>query len=116
MEYTLDTSHERYIKISVNGLIVKSELVKLMAEILKHPLYPDRHTFWDLRHASLGLSISDLKEIVGVLRLYNPPVKRFSGKAALLVPGKMNTAIAEIFVAMTDFFQSNTRCLTRRTP
>jgi hypothetical protein len=60
----------------------------------------DKHTFWDLDEANMGLSIGDLKEIIGVLRLYKPARKDFADKAALLVPGKFNSAMAEMFVAM----------------
>jgi len=101
MDFELDASHEKYIKITISGLIVKLELISVMAEILQHSEYMDKHTFWDLREASMGLSIGDLKEIVGVLRLYKPERKDFADKAALLVPGKMHSAMAEMFVTMS---------------
>ncbi len=100
METKLDWTHNTYVKITISGLLVKPELISLMADILKHPNYPTRHTFWDLRHCGMGLSIVDLKEITGVLKLYRPE-KNFADKAALLVPGKMNSAMAEVFVTMT---------------
>ncbi|MDX2441034.1 MAG: hypothetical protein QNK40_10850 [Desulfobacterales bacterium] len=101
MDFELDASHEKYIEITISGLIVKPELISVMAEILQHSEYMDKHTFWDLREASMGLFIGDLKEIVGVLHLYKPERKDFANKAALLVPGKFNSAVAEIFVAMS---------------
>ena len=101
MDAEFDSSHTQYIKITISGLIVKPELISVMAEILQHPEYLDKHTFWDLTEASMGLSIGDLKEIVGVFRLYKPERKDFADKSALLVPGKMNTAMAEVFIAMS---------------
>ena len=100
METELDWSHDIYVKITISGLLVKPELISLMAEILQHPDYPSRHTFWDLRQCGMGLSIADLKEIIGVLKLYRPR-ENFADKAALLVPGKMNSAMAGVFVTMT---------------
>ncbi|MBA3011970.1 MAG: hypothetical protein KKF12_05400 [Proteobacteria bacterium] len=101
MEFELDSSHEKYIKITITGLIVKPELISVMAQLLQHPEYLDKHTLWDLREANMGLSIGDLKEIIGVLRLYKPQKKDFANKTALFVPGKFNSAMAEMFVAMS---------------
>lgn len=73
MEAELDSSHAQYIKLTINGLIVKPELISVMAQILQHPEYLDKHTLWDLREANMGLSIADFKEIVGVM--YSGPRK-----------------------------------------
>ncbi|WP_022666785.1 hypothetical protein [Desulfospira joergensenii] len=100
MDFTLDPSHEKYIKITISGLIVKSQLITVMSEILHHPQFLEKHTYWDLTQGSMGLSIGDLKEIIGVLRLYKPEKKNFADRSSLLVPGKMNKAIAEMFVTM----------------
>ncbi|MFO7883247.1 MAG: hypothetical protein R6U68_00355 [Desulfobacteraceae bacterium] len=70
METELDLSHPEYIKVMISGLIVKPELISLMGEILQHPQYQEKHTLWDFRQASLGLSIGDLKELVGIMKLY----------------------------------------------
>ncbi len=101
MDFQLDASHEKYIKITISGLVVKPELISVMAKILQHPEYLDKHTFWDLTEASMGLSVADFKEIIGVMRLYKPERKDFADKAALLVPGKFNSAMAEMFVTMS---------------
>jgi len=101
MEAELDSSHAQYIKITITGLIVKPELISVMAKILQHPEYLDKNTLWNLRKANMGLSIWDFKEIVGVLRLYKPERKSFADKAALLVPGQFNSAMAEMFVTMS---------------
>jgi len=101
MDTELDSSHTQYIKITITGLIVKPELISVMAQILQRPDYLDKHTFWDLKEANMGLSIGDLKEIVGILRLYKPERNNFADKAALLVPGQFNSAMAEMFVTMS---------------
>ncbi len=101
MDAVLDSSHARYIKITISGVLVKPELIAVMAQILQHPEYLDKHTLWDLTEASMGLAIADLMEIVGVLRLYKPARKDFADKAALLISGKFNSAMAEIFVTMS---------------
>jgi hypothetical protein len=101
MQTDLDWSHDQYVRITVSGTINKTDLVGLMAEILQHPDYTKKHTFWDLRHVTMGLSIADLREIIGVLKLYRPQTRDFADRAALLVPGKMNQAMAQVFVTMT---------------
>ena len=101
MAAEVDWSHDTYVKIRISGLLTKPGLIGIMSEILQHPDYTRKHTFWDLRQGKMGLSITDLKEIVGVLRLYRPETEHFADRAALLVSGKMNDAMAQIFVAMT---------------
>jgi hypothetical protein len=101
MDFKLDASHKKYIKITISGLVMKPALISVMAKILQHPEYLDKHTFWDLTEASMGLSIADLKEIVGVLRLYKPERKNFADRAAMLVSGKLNSAMLEMFVTMS---------------
>jgi len=49
----------------------------------------------------MGLSISDLTEIIGVLKLYRPKQKEFANKSALLVSGRMNSAMVTMFTTMT---------------
>ena len=100
-EIDLDWSHKKYIAITISGLLVKSELLPVMAEILQHPDYLIKHTLWDLRQTDSGLSMGDLKEIAGVMKLYKPRTPNFADRSALLVPGRMNSAMAEVFVAMT---------------
>ena len=112
MEFTLDPSRETYIKITISGLITKSRLIPVMAEILQHPQYPDKHMYWDLTQASMGLSIGDLKEIIGVLRLYKPGKKNFADRSSILVSGKMNKAMGELFVTMTKVLPVKYRIFT----
>lgn len=114
MTAELDWSHDVYVKITISGLLTKTELIGIMSEILQHPDYTRKHTFWDLRQGKMGLSIADLKEIVGVLRLYRPETENFADRAALLVSGKMNDAMAKVFVAMTRLLPIRYRVFSDR--
>ncbi len=112
MQTDIDWSHDRYVKITVTGTMVKPDLIALMAQILQHPDYIKKHVFWDLRDVTMGLSIADLKEIVGVLKLYRPGIDDFADRSALLVPGKMNNAMAQVFVTMTRLLPVKYRVFT----
>lgn len=114
MNFELDTAHAGYFSVTISGLIVKTELIPLMAEILQHPEYESKHTFFDLREADMGLSIGDLKEIIGILRLYRPRKKNFADKSALLVSGKLHSAIADMFVTMTGLLPVKYRVFRKR--
>lgn len=72
-----------------------------MEELVSHPEYYDKHSFWDFSTAQVGLAIQDLKEIAGVMKLFKPARKKFANKAALLVAGRMNLAIVNIFIAFS---------------
>ena len=111
MKFTLDPSHEKYIKLTITGVITKSGLIPIMSEVLQHPQYPDKHMYWDLTQAGMGLSIGDLKEIIGVMRLYKPE-KNFADRSAILVSGKMNKAMGELFVTMTKLLPVKYRIFT----
>ncbi len=101
MDFELDAAHEKYIKITVLGMVVKAELISTISQLLQHPEYLDKHSYWDFREATMGLSIGDLSEIVGILRLYKPKQKQFANKSALLVSGQMNSAMVNVFATMT---------------
>ncbi len=100
MKFTLDATHDKYIKIVVSGLVVKPELISVISQLMQHPDYLDKHSFWDFTESNMGLSIGDLQEIVGVLRLYKPKQKNFADKSALLVSGQMNSAMVNVFATM----------------
>ncbi len=48
MDAAIDSSHDRDIKITISGVVVKPELTVLMAQVLQNPEYPEKHTLWDL--------------------------------------------------------------------
>ena len=100
MQYELDNSHDRYIRVTVTGILDRVVLMQATSELVNLPEYAIKHALWDLREAAMGLTFSDLKEIVGVLRLYKPGRKDFADKSAILVPGRMNRAMADIFVSL----------------
>ena len=103
MEYELDTSHETYIKISVSGVVDKVNLIAAISELVMHPDYEKKYSLWDFSRGKMGLSIGDLKEVVGILRLYKIKSKNFANKSAILVPGMLNKAIADVFTTMSKF-------------
>ncbi len=112
MNYTLDVSHEKYIKIIVSGHIDKTSLVEAISEVMQHPDYVQKNTFWDCRSGSMGLTIGDLNEIVGILKSYKPKEKIIGNKSAIVVPGEMNKAMMEIFVTMSKWFPINFKIFT----
>ncbi len=107
MEFTLDAENDQYIKIVVSGLVVKPEIISVISQLLQHPEYLIKHSYWDFREATMGLSIDDLSEIVGILRLYKPKQRKFANKSALLVSGQMNNAMVNVFATMTKMLPFN---------
>ncbi len=101
MEFKIDASHNKYIKIVVSGLVSKTEIISAISELIQHPEYMNKHSFWDFRLATMGLSIGDIHEVVGILSLFKPNQKPFANKSALLVSGQMNSAMAKVFTTMT---------------
>ncbi len=101
MEYVLDASNKKYIKVTVSGIVDKSNLVAAMSELMQHSEYIKKHSFWDFYEATIGLTIGDLKEIAGVLKLYKPKIKDFANKSAIVVPGEMHKAMVDLFITMT---------------
>lgn len=102
MEYQLDASHARYIRMTVTGMVEKKGLTDAMSELMGHADYSDKHTLWDFTRAAMGLSLSDLGEIAGVLRLYKTRNKKFASKSALVVPGLMDMSMAKIYVSLSQ--------------
>jgi len=109
VKFELDASHSIYIKMRVTGIVDKPGLISAISELMQHPEYLDKHSFWDFTQANLGLSISDLNEIVGILRLYKPRQKEFANRSSILVTGPMTSAIVDMFVKMTALLPFNYR-------
>ncbi len=101
MEYALDASHEKYIAMIVTGVVEKESLIIAMSELLQHPEFLTKHSLWDLSNAELGLTIGDLKEITGILKLYKPKEEVFASRSAIVVPGQMHKAMVNLFITMT---------------
>jgi len=102
MEYELDASHNKYIKVTVSGIIEKVSLIAAISELMQHSEYLSKHTLWDLSNSTVGLTIGDLKEIAGVLRLFKPKEKNFANKSAIVVPGQMHKAMVDLFITMAN--------------
>ena len=101
MEFQLDNSHDVYIQMITSAVVDKAGLIAAMSELVRHPDYHKKHSLWDFRQATLGLSIGDLGEIVGVLRLYKTREKNFANKSALVVPGVMDMSMARVFISLS---------------
>ncbi len=101
MVYDLDASHEKYIKVTVSGVVDKASLIAAMSELMQHSDYIQKHSFWNFHEAIIGLSIVDLKKIADVLRLYKPKEKEFANKSAIVVPGEMHKVMVDLFIEMT---------------
>ncbi|WDP89033.1 MAG: hypothetical protein HUN04_04525 [Desulfobacter sp.] len=112
MAFELDSPHDKYIKIKVSGVIEKATLISAISQLMNHPEYTDKHSYWDFTNASMGLTISDLNEIAGVLKLYKPGTKNFADKSALVVPGTLTSAMAEMFVKMSNVLPFKYRVFT----
>ena len=112
MVFELDASNAKYIKIIVSGMVTKPYLISAISQLMQHSEYIDKHSFWDFTDARMGLSIEDLKEIVGILRLYKPKQKNFANKSALLVSGEMNKAMVNVFATMTKLLPFKYRVFT----
>ncbi len=114
MDFELDTSHEIYIKITATGIVDKASLISAISQLMQHPEYLDKHSYWDFTNASMGLSIADLTEIAGVLRLYKPKRKDFANKSAVLVSGSFNHAMVNVFATMSKALVFNYRVFQDR--
>ncbi len=100
MGYILD-SEIKYLKIVVDSQLDKQTVLAALNELIEHPEYSVKHTLWDLRRADNSLSMVDLKEIAGIMKLFKPRNQPFANKAVLLVSGKLNIAMANLFVGLT---------------
>ncbi len=91
----LDDSHPIYIKMTITGVIDKSILTQAMLELMRHPEYLDKHSYWDFTKGKMSVSIGDLKEIIEALRLYKPEKEVFANKSAFVVDSKLNQAMGD---------------------
>jgi hypothetical protein len=102
MKYTIDASDEKYIRVTGTGVLDRNSLMSAMSELMRHPEYAQKHSLWDFSGVSFGITLQDLEGIVGFLSLFQPLDKNFANRSALVVPGKMYQAMAEMFVSMTQ--------------
>ena len=102
MIHQLNDSQSSYIQIVVTGVVEKATLLEAMSEVFRHPDYNFKHSLWNFSNAtSLGLSIVDMKELVGILKLFKIKDKTFANKVALLIPNHLHQAMATIFVSLS---------------
>lgn len=114
MDYELDNSHPLYIEMTVTGIVHKAGMIAALSELLRHPEYISKHTLWDFTGASMGLSIGDLKEIAGVLRLYKPGTKNFHSRSALLVPSMMELSMVKLYISISKLLPFDYKAFSDR--
>ena len=102
MDYTLDHTHQDYIRMTVSGFMNKHDLLEAMKELITHPDYSTKHTLWDMTDVDRGtIGMADVKEIIGFLRLYKPKEKNFANKSVFFVSNDMNKAFIDLFITMS---------------
>lgn len=92
----------------------KDSLLTAISDLMQHPNYHDRHSFWDCTCATLEMSIFDFTEIVNILKPYTPPGRHFKNKVAILLEGEMNKAIMTFFISWTKMLPFNFQVFTKR--
>jgi len=113
VDYPLDDTHKKYIKIIVTGPLEKNRIIHAMKALMTHPEFKIKHSFWNLKGASQGgIDILDIREIVGVLRLYRPKEKDFANKSAFLVSGGVNKSLINIYITMANLLPFKYRVFT----
>ena len=101
-----------YIKITVSGVMDKNNMVQAISTLIQHPDYPTKHSYWDCTEGKMGMGIMDLKEIIGIFRLYKPRSDNFANKSAILVKGELNKSMANVFISMAKILPLNYRVFT----
>ncbi|MCP3944768.1 MAG: hypothetical protein GY710_25275 [Desulfobacteraceae bacterium] len=100
MKCQLDDAQQYYIHVIVTGIVEQTGMLNAISELIHHPNYHCKHSLWDFSNASAGLNIKDLRKIVRILHLFKPRSKNFANKVALVIPGHMHQAMANIFVSI----------------
>lgn len=100
MEYLIESHLKNCLKINITGQMDKQTILAAMDELIHHPDFYEKHSLWDLTTAQMALSLQDLKEIAGVMKLFKPEKPDFANKSAFLVSGRMNLAMANIFITL----------------
>ncbi|MDD9301193.1 MAG: hypothetical protein HUK40_02160 [Desulfobacter sp.] len=92
----------------------KQGTMAAMADLILHPEYPYKHSLWDFtRGTQMKLSMGDLREIVGVLKLLSTREKGFANKSALLVPHMMGMGMAKIYVSLSKLLPFEYKIFTQ---
>ena len=56
MEYKLDVSNDKYIKVTTSGVINRSMLISAISELIAHANYIQKHFLWDFSDSYIGLT------------------------------------------------------------
>ncbi len=112
MDYTLDNTHKKYIKIIVTGSLEKNRIIHETKALMTHPKFKIKHSLWDLTGADQGdIDILDVRGIVGG-RLYRSKEKNFANKSAFLVSGGVNKSLINIYITMANLLPFKYRVFT----
>ncbi len=100
MGYQIDDKNDEYISITLTGMMDKQCIISALSELLNHPDYHKKHSLWDFSEARMGLTLGDLSEIIGVLRLFKTIENKFANRSALVITGKLQLAMGNVFISM----------------
>ncbi len=92
--------HDHYLEVVFDGVLVKHTVLSSINQLLNHPEYYEKHSLWNMTDSRVGFSMTDIKEIIGVMRLFSPKKADFANRSALLVAGQVNVSLAEIVIEM----------------
>tara|TARA_B100000614_G_scaffold240530_1_gene240975 strand:- start:1775 stop:2134 length:360 start_codon:yes stop_codon:yes gene_type:complete len=108
----MDDSHDRYIRITVAGSLEATSMSEAISRLMRHPDYDIKHSYWDCRKAVMGMTLSDLTEIVRVFNMYKPETEVFANRSAILVAGEVNRSMVKMFISAVKMFKFNFRVFT----
>jgi hypothetical protein len=94
------TPHDHYLEVVFNGLLVKQTVLSSLNRLLNHPEYYEKHSLLNFSDIRVGVSMNDIKEILGVMRLFSPKKADFANRSAWLVAGQVNRSLAEMIIEM----------------
>lgn len=102
MEYHIDESHNRYNIVKVSGDVDKVGLFEAISDHLKRSNFKYKHAIYDFTGAYPAISVSGLREIIGILDHYKPQSMNFANRCAILVLGQIHKDMVEYFIKISE--------------
>ena len=100
MKHEFDSSHEKYIEITVSSFITQTGIIHAVFGLREHPDYLHKHSLWIFSNFSLGININELKGIADIFRHYKPKKTAFANKSALVVSGQTYKSLLNLFATI----------------
>lgn len=100
MKHEFDSSHEKYIEVTVSSIITQTDIIHAVFELMEHPDYLHKHSLWIFSNFSLGININGLEGIADTFRHYKPKKTAFANKSALVASGHTYKAIINLFITI----------------